>query len=405
MARKLSMLLSVVVSCAALSACGIFGGDDEELQPAELIDFKSKLTVKRAWAAKLGDSAEFLRLALQPIGDGVRIYAASHDGNVSAYDPESGKRLWRSELDTALSAGPGVGNGLVAVSGSDGFVVALDARDGSERWRVRVAAESLASPVVHDDVVFVQTVDNRLRALEAFDGTERWVVLQSMPSLTMRGSATPIVVGSTVVAGFDNGRLVAADIESGDVQWEALLAPPTGRSDLERLSDIDGAMAGVGQDVYAAGYQGKLAAVAAESGQLLWASDISTYEGVSADWTSLYTVQDGGVIIAFTRRNGAESWRQEALLRREPSLPVPFHTTVAVGDFEGYLHFFSNVDGEPVARVRMGGAAITSDPVVVGNRLYVQNDNGLLAAYYVPEPKRPNRAPDVADKSADDEGA
>ncbi len=386
----------------AVAACSVFGNDkDPELEPAELIKFRPTIEIKRLWTADLGGDSEFLRLALQPAGDGNRIYAASQDGKVSAFDPASGKRIWRTELEIDLTAGPGVGDGLVVVASSDGLIVLLDAVDGSERWRVNIHGESLARPLIANGVVIVQTVDNRLRALRAFDGSERWVVLETMPALTVRGSTSPIIAGSNVVAGFDNGYVVAVDLETGDVTWKSFLAPPSGRSDLERLSDIDGAMAIVGQDIYAAGYQGRVGSIAAESGQILWSAEISSHVGVSADWTSLYTTQETGVLIALARRNGAESWRQEALHRREPTLPVPFHTTVAVGDLDGYVHFFSSLDGEPVARVRLGSEAITSNPVVVADRLYVQSDSGSIAAYVVVDPERPQNVPDIAE----DEGA
>ncbi len=394
-----NLLLATVA--LVLSSCGIFGGDDdEELKPAELLKFSSKVSIKQLWSVKLGGDSEFLRVALQPVGDGHRIYAASRDGNVSAFDPETGKQLWRTKLDTDLSAGPGVGDDLVAVVTTDGYVVVLGASNGLENWRTYVAGESLATPLVRGDLVIVQTVDNRLRAFSAFGGASRWTIEQSTPLLTMRGTATPVAAGANVVAGFDNGRVVAVDLASGTVEWETLLSPPTGRSDLDRLADVDGAMAVVGQDIYAAGYHGRIAAIAAESGQVLWAREISSYTGVSADWNNLYTVQDGGEVIALTRRNGAEVWRQDALLRREPTLPVSFATTVAVGDFEGYVHFFSNVNGEPVARVRVGSNAISSGPVVVANRLYVQSDSGTLAAFVVNDPVRKRDAPDIADDGA-----
>lgn len=395
--------LLVAATCLALSACSFFGNDkDESLEPVELQDFSASIKVKRIWSANLGGDAENLRVALRPVGDGARIYAASRDGVVSAFDPESGNRVWRSELEIELSAGPGVGEGVVAVAGADGYVVALNASDGSERWRSNIGGESLARPLIEDAAVIVQTVDNRLRALQLFDGSERWVVLQSMPALTMRGSASPAVSGSDIIAGFDNGYVIAVNSTTGDISWQALLAPPTGRSDLERLSDVDGNIAVVGQDVYAAGYQGRIGSIAAESGQVLWAVDLSSYVGVAADWSSLYTTQEDGTVIAMDRRNGAEAWRQESLLRREPTLPVPFNTTVVVGDFEGYLHFFNTLDGEQAARVRLGGEAITTSPIVVANRLYVQSDSGTLAAYKVEEPKRPpQRAPDIAEDEGD----
>jgi outer membrane protein assembly factor BamB len=379
----------------------MFGSDkDKELEPAKLTKIDTKVNIKRLWSVKVGDDAEFLRVALQPVGDGNRIYAASRDGNVVALHPESGKSFWRTKLDMELSAGPGVGEGLVVVGAADGLLVALDAESGIERWRADITGESLARPVIKGGFVIAMTIDNLLHAVSAFDGSKRWIVEQATPRLTMRGSATPVIVGTSVISGFDNGKLVSVDLDSGDVDWEVMLSPPTGRSDLERLADVDGLISVVGQDVYASGYQGGIAAVASESGQVLWAREVSSFEGVSADWNNLYTIGDDGTIIALARNNGEESWRQSSLLRREPTLPIPFQTTVAVGDLEGYLHFFSNFDGEPVARLRMGSEAISNEPVVVADRLYVQSDSGSVAAFVVQQPKRKRSAPDVADEGA-----
>ena len=392
----------LAIAALILSGCSLFGGDDEEeLEPAELVKIQTTVNIKKLWSAKVGDEAEFLRVMLQPAGDGNRIYAASRDGNVAAFEPESGKQIWKTELETELSAGPGVGEGIVAVGTSDGLVVVLDADTGSERWRVNLGGETLSAPLINDDLVIVITIDNRMRALQARDGSERWSVEQPTPLLTMRGSATPAIAGNSVIAGFDNGRLLAVDLESGDILWDSVLAPPSGRSDLERLSDIDGQISVVGQDIYASGYQGRVASVASESGQILWSREISSYVGVSADWNSIYTTNEGGEIVALLRRNGQESWRQSSLLRREPTVPVAFNTTVAVGDLEGYLHFFSVIDGTPVARLRLGSQAISTGPVVIADRLYVQSDSGTIAAYGVQQPKRKRNAPDIAD----DEGA
>ena len=391
----------LVVAALVVSSCGWFGDDEKKaLEPLELTDIVTKVAIKRLWNVKVGDDSEFLRVALQPAGDGNRIYAASRNGNVVALHPETGKEFWRTKLDIELSAGPGVGENLVVVGAADGVLIALDAASGAEKWRANITGETLARPLIKDDVVVAITIDNRLRAVSAFDGTQRWIVEQTTPLLTMRGSASPVIVGTSVVAGFDNGRLIAVNLTSGEIAWEQLLSPPTGRSDLERLSDIDGQIGVVGQDVYASGYQGSVAALASESGQVLWSREVSSYEGVSADWNNLYTVTDEGEVVALTRRSGEESWRQSSLLRREPTLPIPFNTTVVVGDLEGYLHFFSNFDGDAVARVRLGSSAISADPVVVANRLYVQSDSGSVAAFAVQEPKRPRKTPDISEEGA-----
>ena len=209
-----------------------------------------------------------------------------------------------------------------------------------------------------------------------------------------------------VYALFESNGVEVIDAETGDVAWESLLSPPPGRSDLDRLADVDGQLAAVGQDIYAAGYQGTLASVAAESGQVLWQQEISTFVGVAADWTNLYTADENGEIIAMTRRSGTETWRQAALLRRWPTLPMPFHTTVVTGDFQGYLHFFSNVDGEPVARTRLGKKAISGAPYVDSNRLFVQSDSGSLHAFVVVEPEDDSpEEPETANEADEDEEA
>jgi len=395
-----SRIAGLAVATLIVSGCSWFDGDDDsELEPAELVDIETTVDVRKLWSAKVGKDAEFLRVMLRPAGDGNRIFAASRDGNVVAFDAESGEQAWKTELDVELSAGPGVGSGMVAVVSADGWVIVLDGKDGSERWRVSLGGESLSPPLIDEDSVIVATIDNRLRALRGLDGSEIWIIERATPVLTMRGSAYPAISGNSVIAGFDNGRLVAAQIDTGDVMWDSVLAPPSGRSDLERLSDVDGQISVVGQDIYAAGYQGRVASIAAESGQILWAREISSYVGVSADWNSVYTTNDSGEVIALTRRNGQESWRQSSLLRREPTLPVAFNTTVVVGDLEGYLHFFSVIDGTPVARLRQGRAAISGTPVVMSDRLYVQSDSGGITAYAVRLPKP------TAAAIADDEGA
>jgi len=393
-------ICGLIAATMLLASCGLFGDKEEELKPMELVGFEPSIKIKRIWNVKVGGGSEFLRVALRPAGDGNRIYTASYDGNVSSFDPVSGKLIWRNKLEMELSAGPGIGEGRVVVTSKDGFAIALDAASGEEQWRVDIAGESLATPLIKGESVVIQTIDNRIEAISVFDGRKRWSVVQSAPSLTMRGSASPVVVGNTVVAGFDAGRIVAADLESGTVAWESLLSPPQGRSDLDRLADIDGGIAVVAQDIYAVGYQGRLAALASESGQVLWSREISSYVGVEADWNSVYTVRDDGEIVALTRRSGAEQWRDASLLRREPTVPVPFNTTVVVGDLEGYLHFFSNIDGEPVARTRLGGDAITNKPLVIANRLYVQGDGGQLAAYVVVDDRPQRPQPDIAEEDS-----
>lgn len=394
--RFLPRLLLFTSPAILIAGCGIFSDDDDVLPPKELIKFEATLPIKKAWSAKLGKGSEFLRLSLSPAGDGKRIYAASQNGVVSAFNPENGKRIWRVELDLPLSAGPGVGEDTVIVASSDGVLICLAANDGRESWRINIDGESLARPLIKNSSVVVQTIDGKLQVFSTFDGSEQWTIVQDTPRLTLRGTSSPVIVGSTVVAGFDNGRLVATNLNTGVTAWVAMLSPPSGRSDLERLADVDGALAVVGQDIYAAGYNGRLASIAVESGQILWARDISTYVGVGVDFANVYSLDETGELIALLRRSGSEVWRQDALLRREPTSPVAFDNAIAIGDFEGYVHLFSNIDGHPVARIRVGKGLLSGAPVVIGNMLYVQSESGLLEAFAVRRPERERDAPDIA---------
>ena len=316
--NRIRSLVPLILCTLLFAGCGIFGDkDEEELPPAELLKFKQTLKLKKVWSARLGDGSELLRLALSPAGDGARIYAASHDGVVTAFDPANGKRLWQVKLEIELSAGPGTGVNQVVVAGSNGDIVALNAADGSELWRADVSGESLARPLLTDSGVVIYTIDGRLQLLSLFDGNERWSMEQDPPILTLRGSSSPIVIGSTIMVGFDNGRLIALDLDSGNTEWEAMMSPPSGRSDLERLADVDGRLQSVGQDLYASGYPGQVSSLAAESGQVLWSRELSTYVGVGADWNNIYVATDGGELVAMLRRNGSDLWRSDALLRHQ----------------------------------------------------------------------------------------
>lgn len=395
---RLGRISLVLLLAGFLGACGIFGDkDDEELPPKELLKFKQTLPVKKAWSAKVGGGSEFLRLGLMPAGDSTKIFAASHDGRVSAFRPDNGKLLWKTEANAPLSAGPAFGDNLVVVASSDGELIALSANDGAQLWRTDIGSEVLARPLIHENAVIVRTVDGKLAVYEGFDGSERWAVAQEVPSLSIRGTSAPVIVGNTVVAGFDNGRIMAVALLNGDTLWEALLSPPSGRSDLDRLSDVDGYMVVSGQDVFAAGFQGQVAAIAVESGQALWYREHSTFNGLGLDWNNIYLLVDEGDLIALARRNGVESWRQDALQRRWPVAPTAISTAVAVGDFEGYVHFFDSANGAPVARVRVAKGPLSGYPLVVGETLYVQSEAGTLTALRIQQPKQPRRAgPDTS---------
>ncbi len=373
-------LLAALAALAILAACSDSKKGQEP--PAELVDIKSQLVIQREWSESLSGKSDHLRLALRPeVADGV-VYAGGHKGEVVALNAETGRRLWRVNTKLALSAGPGVGDGVVVFGSSDGNVVALDAATGAERWRHAMSSEVLAKPLVTDGSVVVRTVDGRLQALSLADAAQRWVIQEAVPPLSLRGTAPALRVGDAVLAGFDNGKVVAVDVKTGETLWGTVVSPPQGRTELERLVDLDSAIKASGDDIFVVGFQGRAAMLARESGQIWWAKEISSYRGLGMDETNLYITNANGGVVAFKRRDGGPVWEQLTALRlRGLTSPEVDGDAVVVGDFEGYLHWLDKNTGAIIGRVKTGGDRITNAPLVAGGRVYVQTDTGRLVAY------------------------
>jgi outer membrane protein assembly factor BamB len=364
---------------ALLQGCG--GSKDTAEPPAELTDFDATLDVRKVWSNKVGGASERLRLGLRPATDGARVYAGAYDGKVASYDAVTGRREWSVETELALTAGPGFGDGLLVFGTADGDLLALDAATGQERWRQPIGSEVLAAPAIGSNVVAVRTVDGRLRGFSAQNGGTLWTVEQNLPALTLRGNTAPRLAGTLVVCGFNNGRVGAYELTSGDTAWEVTVANPTGRSELERLVDVSAGVQVVGNDVYVVGYHGRAVGIDLVTGSILWQQEFSSFSGLSADFNNVYVTSDVDAIVAMSRTAGTQLWTQEALRLRDVTAPTRYANTVVVGDFEGYVHWLSPDDGRFLARERAAGDRISSAPLVIGENVYVQGDDGTLAAF------------------------
>lgn len=371
------------LAAAATALLVMLGCDnDKEVDPpAELTDITATRDVHRLWSVGLGGDAERLRLALRPAVVDDTVYAASHDGVVVALAADSGKRLWQVKTKLPLSAGPEVGAGLVILGSSDGDIIALDASNGAERWRKAIASEILARPLVVNDLVVIRTVDGHLEALSLVDGSARWAVDEQVPRLTLRGTASPVLAGDRIIAGFDNGKVLAVDPRNGEVLWDTIVNAPRGRTELERLADIDAPARVAGDDIFVVGFQGRVAMLARDSGQIWWARDASSYRGFAMDERNLYLTNAESVVVAMRRSDGAVQWEQDGMRRRGLTAPAIDGDALVVGDFEGYLHWLDKSTGAIVARQKTGGERITNAAVTEGGRVFVQTDAGKLLAY------------------------
>lgn len=373
-----------LVATCALAALGVLDAcskKDKRIDPpAELVDFVPRVTVEKLWSASIGGGEKKLRIGLSPAALDGKVYAAAHSGDVVALEAANGRKLWSVDTKRPLSAGPGAGAGLVVVGSEKGDVIALRIESGADVWRVKIGGELLSAPAVSSDAVIVRTVDGRLRALAPADGHELWTVDQTVPRLSLRGAAPPVLVGETVLCGFDNGKVVAVNVKTGDVLWESAVAPAKGRTELERLVDIDSAVEVAGQDVYVVGFQGRAAMLALDSGQIWWARDASSYRGLALDPDALYIADSDGAVIAMKRKDGSEIWRQDLLHRRGISAPVVDGGAVVVADYKGFVHWIDRSDGAIVGRASSGGDRVTR-PIVADGVVFVQNESGSLSAF------------------------
>jgi outer membrane protein assembly factor BamB len=300
-----------------------------------------------------------------------------------ALDKFKGKKHWKQDFKLPFSGAVGYGDDTLFIGTSDGEVLALSAADGSELWRAQLHGEIMAPPQTNGTVVVVQSYDGKLQGLSAADGSEMWVYDSNLPVLTLRGTSTPIIYERLAIAGFGNGKILAFDISNGSIRWEARVAIAQGRSEIDRIVDIDGTMVLVSGTLFAASYQGRLAAIDIKSGRKVWQEDLSSYVGVDQGFGNIYVAEESGTVSAFRRTGEGIRWQQPALSYRRLSAPKAIRGYVAVGDLQGYVHFLSQVDGHFVGRTKVGSDGIRADMLVEKNVLYVFEKGGTLAALHV----------------------
>ena len=336
----------------SLALAGCAGSPSPVIPPAPLADFEPALRVEQSWARSVDAGADGHFLQLGPAYDNGLVLAASRRGLVSAHDALSGLRRWQTDLGVPLSSGPRPAGDLVVLGGR-AEIIALRRDDGAVRWRVPVSSESLGDPVRAGDIVVARTIDGAVYGLAAQDGRPLWRVQQTVPLLSLRGQSAPLIAGDTAILGFANGRVAAYALRDGTLVWETTVVVPRGRTELERLADIDGRLALANGVLFVAGYQGRVGALAPANGRPLWSREISSYQGLAVAGSEVFVSDAEGNVWALAQHNGGTLWRQDALRGRQLSAPVVHGDAVIVGDFDGYLHWLARDDGRFLARVRV----------------------------------------------------
>ena len=387
-ARASRLLAGALLLGVALAGCstvkGWFGskhGADKPLKPAELSEITPTVTVTRLWSANAGKGEGRIGVRQGPgIADG-HVYAAAIKGGVRAFDLQTGAPLWKFDSDLPLSGGPGAGDGLVVVGSLEGDVVALDAATGAQKWTAKVSNEVIAAPVVGQGLVFVRSNDGRVTAFDAASGERRWFWAHELLNLTVRGNDSPALGPGYLFVGNDDGTLSALSIADGRPLWEQTVAAAEGRTDLDRMADVDGMPVLDGTTIYASSYKKQTVAIDGPNGRPLWSRENggSGRLGVSAD--RVVAADPAGTVWGLDKSSGGVMWQQPALARRNLSGVAIQGDYAVVGDFDGYLHWLNLADGALAARMRAGSDAVRAAPVVADGILVVQTIDGGLSAY------------------------
>ena len=384
--RSFRLATATALAVALLSGCStiknVFDGrgKDRSKDPVELVQITPSVNVSKLWSVSVGKGEEHLGIAQRPaIADG-HVYAAAVDGGVSAFDLRSGQSLWRYASELPLTGGPGAGDGLVVVGSLEGDVIALDAATGAEKWKSKVANEVLVAPAIGGGMVFVHSNDGRVTALDAATGERRWFHSVDVPALTVRGNGAITVGPGLLFVGNDNGTLTALSMSDGGVVWTTPVAQPDGRSELERMADVDGPVVLDNTTLYATSYKGHTVAIDGPSGQLMWDRENGGPRGLGLSNSAVVVTDPGGKVWGLDKNTGGSLWQQDGLGYRNTSAPAVQGDYAVVGDLEGVVHWLRLNDGAFAARSSAGGAII-GQPVVADGIVLVQTIEGELAAF------------------------
>jgi outer membrane protein assembly factor BamB len=394
MNMRVAPLISLAVLTVALFGCesmssmsesvGNFVKNEESnaIEPSELDkEFEGTITVDEIWSKRIGKGAEELYLKLTPAVIGDYLFVADRYGSLAATDLANGDVRWEiSDKNVQYTSGPGGGDEMVLIGTGDGRVIAREAATGKLRWVAKVSSEVLAPPRASAGVTVVRTGDGNIYGLNSTTGVEMWNYDRSVPSLTLRGNAAPLIDGDLILAGFDNGRLVALDLLTGSPRWDSPLAIPSGRSDLERMVDVDAEPVVIGATAFVASFHGGVSAMSIIDGQIEWTREISSYAELSVGEGQVYVTDEDGTIWALDRDSGASLWKQDGIKHRYATAPIYHAGYIVIGDFEGYVHWLDAKSGDFVFRERIDKTRIITPAISAGDLLLSYSSSGRLVA-------------------------
>ncbi|WP_028357983.1 outer membrane protein assembly factor BamB [Brackiella oedipodis] len=377
--KKIKLAAAVALTSVSLAACSIFENPDS-FEPVDLTDYTFKVQPNIIWQANIGSEAG---PGFSPAVQDNSIYAATPSGDVTKLDLSSGKIIWHTKLEQTLAAGVGTDGNIATVTTRDGQLIALNAADGKELWHTKVSTITSTPPVVGQGKVVVRADDYRVQAFDAQNGELQWSYLRTNAPMALKGSIRLMMTQGAVMASVPIGKAVALNINNGQLIWELSVAPIQGVTDLDVVTDVVGLPVSTNGIVCLDTYQGHVACYtpskAGQAPALLWNKDFSSSVGLEAHDNLIYGASMHGELTAFSAQNGDMQWQDNTLYNRALTNPVWFNNTLAVGDYEGYVHFYNPQTGEILGRIEAGSSDPIQSPLTqTAAGLLVQTGNGKL---------------------------
>ena len=363
--------LATVLAVAALAACA---SKSVRPDPTVLEELTPSIAGRQVWSQSIGT----LKYPMGVATAAGNFITASDDGNVVAWQAETGREVWRGQVDGRLSAGVGSDGRYASVVTRDNVLVTLDG--GKEIWRQQLPSRVSSTPLVAGERVFVMGVDRVVQAFDVLDGRKLWTFQRPGDALTLSQPGVVSAFKDTLLVG-QGAKLAGLDPLRGTVRWEVSLASPRGTNEIERLADLVGPAARAGDSVCARAFQAAVACVNAERGSLAWTRNVGGTQGVAADEDTTVAADASDRITAWRTASGDAAWSLEKLLYRSLSSPAIVNKMVVFGDVEGYVHWLSTADGTIKLRLPTDGSPVVGKPVLIGTTLLVTTRNGGLFAF------------------------
>ncbi|MFK7160661.1 outer membrane protein assembly factor BamB [Marinospirillum sp. MEB164] len=367
------------LSASLLAGCS--GLPEPQYPPAPLPEFERSAQLERVWRDHSGAGEGWRGYRLTPILQDELLISVDAQGWVQTFDRERRRLLWSYELPSGASASPVLAEGRLYITTQNADLFALDPQTGAHLWQVRLPSEALSPVAVQGDLLAVLSGDGRVSAFHAETGRALWTYDSLMPSLTLRGSASPLITPIQVYVGLANGKLVSLDRRTGQLRWEAQVAQPQGRTDIERLVDLDGTPVLHQNVLYVTSFQGQTQALDAFTGRPRWSRDLSSYHAPLRIDRQLIVVDEASRVYALDLATGRTLWMQEDLFGRQLTAPVALGSTLVVADYQGFIHLIDAASGRIIGRQSFDLDGIQSTPRIDQDYLLVHSHRGRLGLF------------------------